>query len=405
VKVQVGSGAPAYVCTGATGATGAAGQSATVATEPPGSNCAAGGVKVQVGSGAPTYVCNGAAGATGAAGQSATVVAEAPGANCAGGGVKVQVGSGAATYVCNGATGATGAAGAAGASVVTAAEPPGANCASGGTSFQVGTNPPAYVCNGTDGANGTSCSIVTNISTILSCSDGTSYVLNQKYSVGGTVSGFAGTFSLLDNGGDAFAVTANGPYTFATGLAAGASYAVTISAQPTNGTCSVSNPTGTIGSANVTNANVACGCNAGYANCDGNAANGCETSTTADNNNCGGCGNVCAAGNHCSAGSCVSDLPSYNLGDGPFVFDNPPTYTCLEACALLFGGTTANWSCSISPSSITHTANACTWGVGLSVQNEGYKLNSIYNCGVRGCATSSYVQDCSGVQVNYCFAR
>ncbi|MFO0556673.1 MAG: hypothetical protein U0269_01520 [Polyangiales bacterium] len=32
-------------------------------------------------------------------------------------------------------------------------------------------------------------------------------------------------------------------------------------------------------------------CNAGFANCDGNAANGCEVNTRTDVNNCGGCGN------------------------------------------------------------------------------------------------------------------
>jgi hypothetical protein len=37
---------------------GAAGQSATVTPEPAGANCANGGVSVQVGSGAPSYVCN-----------------------------------------------------------------------------------------------------------------------------------------------------------------------------------------------------------------------------------------------------------------------------------------------------------------------------------------------------------
>ena len=49
-------------------------------------------------------------------------------------------------------------------------------------------------------------------------------------------------------------------------------------------------------------------CDAGYANCDGSAGNGCEVSITNDAQNCGGCGNVCIAANgtnQCVAGACV----------------------------------------------------------------------------------------------------
>jgi hypothetical protein len=48
-------------------------------------------------------------------------------------------------------------------------------------------------------------------------------------------------------------------------------------------------------------------CNAGFANCDGNPANGCEVGTATDPNNCGGCGLVCSlshASSICSAGAC-----------------------------------------------------------------------------------------------------
>jgi len=49
----------------------------------------------------------------------------------------------------------------------------------------------------------------------------------------------------------------------------------------------------------------ACVCNAGYANCDGNQANGCEVNLTSDSNNCGACGNVCPAGTLCLNSACV----------------------------------------------------------------------------------------------------
>src|SRR5215471_5352489 len=78
------------------------------------------------------------------------------------------------------------------------------------------------------------------------------------YSVGGSVSGLSGTVVLQDNGGDNLSVTANGSFTFATQLAGGAAYAVTVKTNPSGQTCTVSNRSDTIGSANVTNVAVSC---------------------------------------------------------------------------------------------------------------------------------------------------
>ena len=78
------------------------------------------------------------------------------------------------------------------------------------------------------------------------------------YSVGGTVSGLSGTVVLQDNGGDNLSVTANGSFTFATSLASGAAYGVTVKTNPSGQTCTVTNGSGTIGSANVTNVAVSC---------------------------------------------------------------------------------------------------------------------------------------------------
>ena len=81
---------------------------------------------------------------------------------------------------------------------------------------------------------------------------------SAAYSVGGTVSGLSGTVVLQDNGGDNLPVTGNGPFTFATSLAGGTAYAVTVKTSPTGQTCTVSNGTGTIGAANVANVAVSC---------------------------------------------------------------------------------------------------------------------------------------------------
>jgi hypothetical protein len=47
-------------------------------------------------------------------------------------------------------------------------------------------------------------------------------------------------------------------------------------------------------------------CNAGYADCDTNANNGCEVNTGTDIVNCGACGHACAAGQSCVNGTCAT---------------------------------------------------------------------------------------------------
>ena len=67
------------------------------------------------------------------------------------------------------------------------------------------------------------------------------------YTVGGTVSGLSGTVVLQDNGGDNLSVTANGSFTFATSLASGTAYSVTVKTNPSGQTCTVTSGSGTVG--------------------------------------------------------------------------------------------------------------------------------------------------------------
>jgi hypothetical protein len=81
------------------------------------------------------------------------------------------------------------------------------------------------------------------------------------YTIGGTVSGLVGTVVLQDNGADDLSVSANGAFTFATEIADGAAYHVTVKTQPSGQTCTASSNTGTIAGANVTNVSVVCAVN------------------------------------------------------------------------------------------------------------------------------------------------
>src|SRR6266571_3316425 len=82
----------------------------------------------------------------------------------------------------------------------------------------------------------------------------------SSFAIGGTTSGLSGTVVLQNNGGDNLAVSANGTFTFSTAIASGAAYSVTVLTQPTNPSqsCTVTNGSGTVGSANVTNVAVSC---------------------------------------------------------------------------------------------------------------------------------------------------
>ena len=77
--------------------------------------------------------------------------------------------------------------------------------------------------------------------------------------LGGTVSGLTATGLVLeDNGGDAVVVDADGDFRFATLLADGASYTVTVATAPAGQDCLVANGTGTVIGADVLDVEVTC---------------------------------------------------------------------------------------------------------------------------------------------------
>jgi hypothetical protein len=114
---------------------------------------------------------------------------------------------------------------------------------------------PAQQCTVGNGSGTVSGSNVANIA--INC-------VSSSFTVGGTVSGLAGSGLVLTlNGGNDLPFTANGSFTFATPLPSGSQYRVRVATQPSNPAqvCTVAGGDGTIGSTNVNNVRVSCASN------------------------------------------------------------------------------------------------------------------------------------------------
>jgi 6-phosphogluconolactonase len=109
------------------------------------------------------------------------------------------------------------------------------------------TQPAGQTCTVTNGT-GTANANVNNVA--VTCV--------PSFTIGGTVSGLAGTGLVLqNNGGDNLAFTTSGAFSFLTRLVSGTAYNVTILSQPSGSTCSVANGSGTA-TADVSNVAVTC---------------------------------------------------------------------------------------------------------------------------------------------------
>jgi hypothetical protein len=110
---------------------------------------------------------------------------------------------------------------------------------------------PSQLCTVANGS-GTASADVTNVT--VTCV--------MSFTIGGTATGVVGTGLVVqDNAGDNLAITANGPFTFATQIATGSPYSVTILTQPSNPaqTCSVTTGTGSgTATSNVTSVAITC---------------------------------------------------------------------------------------------------------------------------------------------------
>src|SRR6185312_6768358 len=99
---------------------------------------------------------------------------------------------------------------------------------------------PRQTCTVANGSGTIAGASVTNVA--ITCT-------TDKFTIGGTVAGLAGSGLVLrNNGGDNLAVSASGAFTFATSLPSGGTYAVTVQTQPSGPvqSCTVSGGNGTV---------------------------------------------------------------------------------------------------------------------------------------------------------------
>jgi 6-phosphogluconolactonase (cycloisomerase 2 family) len=113
----------------------------------------------------------------------------------------------------------------------------------------VGTQPSGQYCTLTNASGTISEANVINVG--VTC--------RTLYTVGGTISGLTGSgLVLINNGGDDLSISANGSFTFASKIASGNAYAVTVGTRPSGQVCNITNSSGTISGANVTDVAVQC---------------------------------------------------------------------------------------------------------------------------------------------------
>jgi len=119
----------------------------------------------------------------------------------------------------------------------------------GSSNVTVSAQPVGQTCTVTNGAQSNLAGNVSNV--VVTCS-------TNAYTVGGIVSGLTGTLTLQNNGADSSVVNTSGAFTFATPVAFGGTYDVTVNNQPNGQICTVTNGSGAVGAVNITNVSVTC---------------------------------------------------------------------------------------------------------------------------------------------------
>jgi hypothetical protein len=177
-------------------------------------------------------------------------------------------------------------------------------------------------------------------------SSGTGTGTGGPFTISVTVSGLTGTGLVLENNAtDKLTITANGTFAFATLVASGGSYAVTVQTQPSNPiqTCAVTTPTGSNITANVT-LTVSCTTNPVTATIGGTVSGLVAPGSSVILQNNGGDSLTITA-------------------NGAFTFKTPVTGADVYAVTVLTQPTSPNQICAVTGGSGTASANVTTVAV------------------------------------------
>ncbi|MDB4927599.1 MAG: uncharacterized protein JWM10_83, partial [Myxococcaceae bacterium] len=145
-------------------------------------------------------------------------------------------------------------------------------------------------------------------------------------------------------------------------------------------------------------------CFAGYGDCDHAAANGCESLLASDAANCGACGAPCAAGRACAAGSCVLCAAGQTVCPGGCVDTQTSTAHCGACGRACAAGQVCTAGACITPCTIAHLARcdrggaapACCAG-GETCETTAYSSGNTLCCVLAQSACRSVADCCYGV--------
>jgi len=199
----------------------------------------------------------------------------------------------------------------------------------------------------------------------------------DTFPVGGTITGLTGSVTLVNNGADDLTRSADGEFTFATQVAEFSNYVVTVSLQPADQTCIITNGSGTVTTAAIVDVAVSCG------------ALSTSTVLCAAGLDCASANEFCCFDRNAGSGTCLPDGAQCTLqrvecdsaddcGGGnavccaAYAGGKLRDVTCKTTAALCVPETTTELWCDPSAGSPCPNSQTCT-GAALAT-NPGYSV-------------------------------